>query len=79
MRLADWRKSEGKTQEWLAGALEISQPLVSKIEAGGVMPRFAVMVRIILVTRFKVLPNDFFPIDRLRSEAAREDRHDEAA
>ena len=78
MRLADWRKSEQKTQEWLAEALEISQPLVSKIEAGGVMPRFALMVRIILLTRFKVLPNDFFPIDRLRSEMAREDRRDAA-
>lgn len=79
MRLADWRKDEGLTQGEVAELTRVTQPTISAIEReeGNLVPGFRLMIRIMLLTRFKVLPNDFYPIERLRAEA--EERHDRAA
>ncbi len=35
MRLSEWLKNQGKTQEWLARALGVTQGRVSQIARGG--------------------------------------------
>lgn len=74
MRLAEWRKGEGKTQEWLADQLSVTQSYVSTIERAhdNVMPGKLVLIRIAVLTRFKVLPNDFLPLDDLRRQVLKD-------
>lgn len=75
MRLAQWRKKEGKTQLWLAEKLGVSQPLISQFERAidPVMPSRATLIRIAIVTRLKVLPNDFIPMDDVRRQVMADD------
>lgn len=70
MRLAEWRKREGKTQAWVAEQLGVTQSYVSTIERAhdNIMPGKVHLIRIALLTRLKVLPNDFLPIDELRQK-----------
>lgn len=70
MRLAAWRKSKGKTQDWLAAELGVTQPYISTIERATdpVMPGKLVLIRLAILTRLQVLPNDFIPLDDLRRQ-----------
>lgn len=74
MRLAEWRKGEGKTQVWLADKLGVTQSYVSTIERAtdNELPSKLVLIRIAMLTRFKVLPNDFLPLDELRRQALKD-------
>ena len=64
MKLAEWRKREGKTQEELAAELGCSQPYVSQIERARnpIVPGTEILERIFLVTDGAVEPNDFYPM-----------------
>ncbi|WP_374758642.1 helix-turn-helix domain-containing protein [Sphingomonas sp. GV3] len=68
MKLAAWRKREGKTQDWLAGELGCSQPYVSQIEraVNPIIPGPEIMERIFQVTQGAVEPNDFYELPRWR-------------
>lgn len=68
MKLAAWRKQEGKTQEWLASELGCSQPYVSQIERAvdPIIPGPEIMERLFRVTRGAVEPNDFYDLPRWR-------------
>lgn len=64
MRLAAWRKAEGKTQEWLADQLGCTQSYISQIERAEepIIPRRAVMLKIVRLTGGAVQPNDFYDL-----------------
>jgi transcriptional regulator with XRE-family HTH domain len=64
VKLAEWRKREGRTQEWLAGELRCSQPYISQIERARnpIVPGPEILQRIYLVTDGAVEPNDFYPL-----------------
>lgn len=81
MRLAEWRKGEAKTQDWLAEQLGVTQPYVSTIERAvdPVMPGKMVLIRIAILTRLKVLPNDFIPLDDLRRQVLADGMSKDAA
>jgi transcriptional regulator with XRE-family HTH domain len=85
MRLAEWRKREGKTQAWLADQLGVTQSYISTIERAvdNIVPGRVHLIRIALLTRLKVLPNDFLPIDDLRrqvmADGTAQDAKDRAA
>lgn len=68
MKLAAWRKQEGRTQEWLANELGCSQPYVSQIErsSDAIIPGPEIMERVFLVTGGAVEPNDFYELPRWR-------------
>lgn len=75
MKLAAWRKENGRTQEWLAAELGCSQPYISQIERARspIVPGADLLERIYLVTDGAVEPNDFYPMPLWRRalEAAR--------
>ena len=64
MRLAQWRKEKGWTQQELADALGIAQGTVSQIERYGAtqVPSPETILAIYKVTRGDVAPNDFYPL-----------------
>lgn len=68
MKLAAWRKREGRTQEWLAGELGCSQPYISQIERviSPIIPGPDLLERIFSVTNGEVEPNDFYDVPRWR-------------
>lgn len=68
MKLATWRKQEGKTQEWLAGELGCSQPYISQIEraVSPIVPGPELLEKIFAVTGGAVEPNDFYDVPRWR-------------
>lgn len=67
MKLALWRKREGRTQEWIAAQLGCSQPYVSQIEraTSPIIPGPAVMIEIYRMTMGGVQPNDFYDLPAL--------------
>lgn len=67
MRLAIWRKLEGKTQADLADLLGCSQSYISQIErtAGALVPGPAIMIEIYRLTDGQVEPNDFYDLPAL--------------
>lgn len=68
LKLAEWRKREGKTQEWVAAELGCTQPYISQIERATqpIIPGAEVMERIFLLTNGEVEPNDFYDVPRWR-------------
>lgn len=69
MRLAIWRKKEGKTQAWLADALGCTQPYISQIERAEhrYVPGPAMMIEIYRLSNGEVQPNDFYELPDLRT------------
>jgi len=68
MRLAEWRKREGKTQAWLADQLDVSQPYISAIERAdnNLVPGKALAEKIFMLSEGAVEPNDFHDMPRWR-------------
>lgn len=71
MRLAEWRKEQGYTQQQLADALGVNQCNISFWERAvdAVLPQPDFMRRIWTLSRGAVAPNDFYdlpPIDQLQ-------------
>ena len=83
MKLAAWRKREGKSQEWVAAQLGCTQPYVSLIEKkrDPAIPNREVMKRIYIMTRREVLPTEWYDIPAWEAEliAAEGDAELEAA
>lgn len=67
MRLAEWRKQQGWTQDELAARLDCSQPFVSLIEraADPQIPGRDWMIKIYQLTKGAVSPNDFYDLPAL--------------
>jgi transcriptional regulator with XRE-family HTH domain len=68
MRLVEWRRQEGLTQQELADALGCTQSFVSNMERANdpQKPRDdAMVVRIYRVTKGQVAPNDFYDLPDL--------------
>ena len=67
VRLADWRKTEGWSQQKLADELDIAQCNVSQIERVGStqIPSREVMRKIWTLTKGEVSPNDFYDLPAL--------------
>jgi transcriptional regulator with XRE-family HTH domain len=70
MKLADWRKEQGWTQQQLATALECTISSVARYENGTRDPEPAMKERIFLLTEGQVEPNDFYPVARWRRAVA---------
>lgn len=68
MRLREWREREGLTQEFVAGELGVSQPILSLMERAD-NPRLPrekrVLVRLYRLSKGEVTPNDFFDLPDL--------------
>ena len=61
MRLVEWRKSEGLTQDELADLFGCTQPVISALErTGNSVPRPDLMLKIYRKTFGAVSPNDFY-------------------
>lgn len=74
MKLAVWRRENGKTQEWIASAIGCSQSYVSQIErsVSPLVPRKDIAVAIFTITDGAVSPNDFYDLDAVSLGAAGE-------
>lgn len=68
LKLSEWRKREGRTQESVASELGCTQPYISQIERSKnpIIPGTDVMERIFLLTNGEVEPNDFYDLPRWR-------------
>lgn len=66
MKLANWRNSEGKTQPQLASELGCAVSTVARYENGTRLPGEAAMQQIFVLSRGRVTPNDFYPLDEWR-------------
>lgn len=62
MKLKDWRKDQHLTMAEAGTLLGLSQPSLSRIEAGKQWPDRPTMERIQEVTKGAVTPNDFIPM-----------------
>lgn len=64
MRLAEWRKQQGYSQQQLADLLGIAQPQISRFERAHdpELPKPSTVVRIWSVTKGAVAPNDFYAL-----------------
>jgi transcriptional regulator with XRE-family HTH domain len=64
MRLAEWRKQEGHTQQQLADLLDTAQSWIALIERSHdpKVPAPDLMLRIFALTRGAVTPNDFYDL-----------------
>ncbi|MGF7151305.1 DNA-binding XRE family transcriptional regulator [Sphingomonas zeicaulis] len=60
MKLADWRRGEGLTQQELADLLGVVIATVSRYETGDRIPEAETMRRIFWLSRHQVAPNDFY-------------------
>lgn len=71
MRLAEWRKAEGLSQEELAEMLGVTQPTISAVERWPVnsIPGRELMIAIYRVTNGIVTPNDFYNLPDLDTPA----------
>lgn len=64
MKLANWRKHKGLTQEQVALALGVAPPTVSSWEIGGKRPGAVSMRRIFDLTEGAVTANDFYDLPK---------------
>jgi len=64
VKLAAWRKREGRTQEWVATELGCTQSYVSQIERASrpIIPGPEIMERVFVMTAGAVEPNDFYDV-----------------
>jgi transcriptional regulator with XRE-family HTH domain len=69
MKLADWRRSEGMTQQQLADALDCILTTVARYEAGQRIPEPENMRRLFVLSNGKVQPNDFYALPDLTTDA----------
>lgn len=67
MRLAEWRKWKGLSQEQLAAELGVTQPTISLLERwpDNSVPGAELMLRIYRLTHGAVAPNDFYNLPEL--------------
>lgn len=73
MKLGDWRREKGLTQQDVADAIECVLPTVARYEAGSRVPEQDAMRRIFVFTRGAVRPDDFYDLpdlDRIEAELA---------
>lgn len=70
MKLADWRRSNGMTQQHLADALDCILTTVARYEAGRRIPEPDIMRKIFVLTSGAVQPNDFYALPPLNSDRA---------
>ncbi|MFN3991215.1 MAG: helix-turn-helix domain-containing protein [Erythrobacter sp.] len=71
MKLADWRRASGMTQEELAARLGLIPGSVARYESGSRLPAPAVMIRLFEISDGAVQPNDFYALpDAAAAEAA---------
>jgi transcriptional regulator with XRE-family HTH domain len=70
VRLAEWRKSQNWTQQRLADALRVTQPLISTFERARnpAIPGPALMTEIYVLTGGAVRPDDFYELPALAGE-----------
>lgn len=75
MKLADWRRRKGWTQQQLADALDCVLPTVARYEGGTRIPESPpsddsrdMMKRIFILTEGEVRPDDFYNIPRWEAE-----------
>lgn len=62
MKLSEWRKARGLSQQQVADLLKIGQSRVHRIENGQVMPRPPTVIAIIEMTGGAVTANDFYDL-----------------
>lgn len=64
MRIAEWRKEQGQTQQQLADQLQTAQSWIALIERAHdpKVPAPDLMRRIYALTRGAVTPNDFYDL-----------------
>lgn len=67
MRLVEWRREQGRTQQQVADALGVNQSAVSQWERANdpYLPSPDVMRRIYALTQGTVAPNDFYDLPPL--------------
>lgn len=78
MKLADWLREQGLTQEAFGRRIEVQPQSVYRYCSGKRVPDDDVMRRIIAATDGAVTPNDFFGLPRA-GEAGRDADADQAA
>lgn len=66
VKLSDWRREQGWTQQQLADALDCTISTVARYEAGTRDPEPLTKERIFILTRGAVEPNDFYDLPRWR-------------
>lgn len=69
MTLTEWRKLRDLTMAQAAAMLDLTQPTISKIEAGKSWPDKSTLERIFQLTEGAVTPNDFL-LAGIESKAA---------
>jgi transcriptional regulator with XRE-family HTH domain len=64
MRLAEWRKQEGYSQQQMAQRLGVSQPVISLAERANdpQLPQPSTVIAIYVLSRGQVQPNDFYDL-----------------
>lgn len=60
MKLIDWRRLQRFTQKQAAEHIGVTQPTIAKCEAGTMIPRPALMSKIMSATDGAVTANDFY-------------------
>lgn len=70
MKLGDWRRSQGLTQEDLAARLGLIPVSIARYESGLRLPGPAVMIQIFEISGGAVQPNDFYALPDLAAARA---------
>lgn len=70
MKLGEWLRSRGLSQQAFADAADISQGAVAKFVLGRAMPNRQSMRKIFDATEGQVTPNDFHDIDHPESSCS---------
>lgn len=65
MKLAEWRRSKGLTQQNVADGLGCVLATIARYEAGSRMPEPQMVVDIFCFTNGAVQPNDFYDLPNL--------------
>ncbi|MCJ8158835.1 helix-turn-helix domain-containing protein [Sphingomonas sp. LaA6.9] len=68
MKLLEWRRSKGLTQQLVADGIDCVLSTVARYEKGLRTPDDATMVRIYVFTEGEVQPNDFYELPDLRAQ-----------
>lgn len=77
MKLGEWRRARGWTQQQLSDAIDCVIATVARYENGTRLPERDIMKRIYIVSERSVTPNDFYDVpaweaERIRAEAEAE-------